>query len=66
MIKCAFCSKVINVRPAGQFQSSGPQVDTKYWKGDGPDRRWFCDAKCSLDSHEKERALINVLGDNNV
>jgi len=61
MIKCTACGKEINVRPAGQFQSSGPQVDTKYWQGDGPDRKWFCDAKCSLDAHEKARALMKLL-----
>ena len=58
MIKCAYCGKELNVVPT----TSGYHVDSKYWKGDGPERQYFCDAKCSLEQHEKERKIIESLG----
>jgi len=58
MIKCTACGKEIEV----VLTNGEHRVITKYWQGDGPDRKFFCDAKCSLDAHEAARALLKLLG----
>lgn len=53
MTKCAFCGKEISA--VLDLKEGGYRINTKYWRVKDGETQYFCDAKCSLDLHEKER-----------
>lgn len=59
MVKCAWCNRVL-ASESDLFRSDKPI--SNYWRQRGNEVQYFCDAKCSLELHEKERALLKLLG----